>query len=133
MMCGDPGVVRRTPATCLPVPDEVAERLRAGAPVPETTRNITSADGTKTYCVRCFVWRDNTLGGRGRAHHCRVCQRCCVNFDHHCGIFGRCIAGDGARTGNLRYFFTIIIMGYAGFFTTLAVSITGLAFRFAER
>ena len=36
-----------------------------------------------------------------------------------------------ARTGNLRYFFTIIIMGYAGFFTMLATCVAGLAFRWA--
>ena len=131
MMLGDAGVVRRTPETCLPVPPEVAERLRAGAPVPETLRNINSDDGTRTYCVRCFVWRPAGLQGRGRPHHCRVCQRCVLHFDHHCGVYGRCIAGDGVRNGNLRYFFTIIIMGYAGFFTMLATCVAGLAFRWA--
>ena len=131
MMLGDAGVVRRTPETCLPVPPEVAERLRAGAPVPETLRNINSDDGTRTYCVRCFVWRPAGLQGRGRPHHCRVCQRCVLHFDHHCGVYGRCIAGDGVRNGNLRYFFTIIVMGYAGFFTMLATCVAGLAFRWA--
>ena len=81
-----PTNVINTPETCLPVPPEVAERLRAGAPVPETLRNINSDDGTRTYCVRCFVWRPAGLQGRGRPHHCRVCQRCVLHFDHHLSL-----------------------------------------------
>ena len=95
IMWADPGTVRRSEATCFPVPDAVAEKLRRGESL-ATIGNITR-DG-RTYCVRCLVWRPND-GGRsgGRAgssltHHCQTCNRCVTEFDHHCG----CTSGSGA-------------------------------------
>ena len=62
LMWGDPGVVRRTRATCLPVPPEVLEKL-AGIEHPQPLagmRNI--QDRGRTYCVRCCLWRDAPPG-----------------------------------------------------------------------
>ena len=138
LMLGDPGVVRRSRGTCLPVPPEVVERLNAnfvssGGDHPNPLgglRNI--SDGDRTYCVRCCVWRQGMArNGRGLqllgassqtavlVHHCSICQRCVRNFDHHCGVFGRCIAGT-ATTGNMPAFVLLISMAYAGFFTCVA-------------
>lgn len=123
----DPGEVRRSPGTALPLPTEVLEKLRAGESLATLTENI--KEGGRIYCVRCLVWRDG--GGRpkgslaervcdlrmctqGRTeHHCSICQRCVINFDHHCSVFGRCIAGRGLG-GTMGYFKLLLGAGYVG-------------------
>ena len=142
LICGDPGVVRRTEESCFPLPDYLKHqyrmnRVELGQPLGEVGagRNIEDKDHG-TYCVRCMVWRD-PAGGKAdifsswltqhgcafccdyppkRAHHCRTCQRCVLDFDHHCGIFGRCIAGRGFA-GNMGYFKVIITTGSWGSLT----------------
>ena len=117
VLFGDAGVIERSEETCLPIPPVVAERLAAGESLDGLANPV---DDTGSYCVRCCVWR---RPGRGRAHHCSTCQRCVVTFDHHCGVFGRCIAGSGFR-GNMGYFKTILLMAAAGFFTCI-ITIAG--------
>ena len=130
IMWADPGTVRRSEATCFPVPDAVAEKLRRGESL-ATIGNITR-DG-RTYCVRCLVWRPND-GGRsgGRAgssltHHCQTCNRCVTEFDHHCGVFGRCIAGKCEFRGNMWAFRLILVMAASGAITCGAAVLSSFA------
>lgn len=123
LMFGDPGVIRRSTESVLPMPDVISERLAdayssPGGQAPEALRNLTHGlrniqTDERTYCVRCLLWRDNEgpTGGltalrqqcgtlpKGprptHIHHCSTCNRCVRHFDHHCGVFGRCIAGRG--------------------------------------
>lgn len=144
LLLGDPGVVRRSPQACLPMPAEVAARLAAAAPqrdeVCEMSGMSNIRDGDRSYCVRCFLWRDHAepAGNACDAacaecgdeapgvcvHHCSTCQRCVKHFDHHCGVFGRCIAGKGLE-GNYKWFMLIILMAPAGAVTAVAAVIIG--------
>ena len=136
VVCGDPGIVIRERATCLPLPTVVSERLRAGDSL-DGLDNLTdrSADEgpPSTYCVRCCVWRPPPVSTASRAsgrfaqwlwlnypkhagrwpcvgarapHHCSVCQHCVVDFDHHCGVLGTCVAG-----GNMPFFIALVTVG----------------------
>ena len=121
---GDPGTIKRTPATTRPMPRRVADALRryptADAVVGCGNNVVDPVLGS--YCVRCCVWRPP----RSKAHHCSQCQRCVVDFDHHCGFYGRCIAG-GRTSGNVPFFFAIIATGYAALFSTLVFLILALS------
>ena len=137
ILYGDPGVVPRTEATCFPIPEEVQRRINDGGQSLDSLSNI--IDGNRSYCVRCLVWRSRpdpsgssllleTTCRRAKPHHCRICNRCVMYFDHHCGVFGRCIAGRGIH-GNMKYFVTIIGIGYTAFFLAALVAVAGLVNR----
>ena len=53
-----------------------------------------------TPCKVCGVQRP------AGAHHCRTCDICTVDFDHHCGVLGRCIA-----EGNRKAFIGLLATG----------------------
>lgn len=60
-------------------------------------------------CQRC------ALAGRGgggggerrpvRSHHCRVCDRCVLKFDHHCAVLGTCIG----ENNHLRFWIMLSV------------------------
>ena len=79
LMFDDSAVIKRSKLTCAPTPPSVKTWLQL-AESSKGRKNITGDDG-RVYCVRCHVWRPRD----SRAHHCATCQRCVVDFDHHCG------------------------------------------------
>ena len=114
----DPCTIARTPETCLPLPPIVATSLHDGTLDDLRDFNILDEPSGRVFCVRCLVWRPAGAKGtsKRRTHHCRICQRCSVDFDHHCVLFGRCIAGDGCG-GNMGFFKLILLCMVAGFVT----------------
>ena len=67
LMCGDPGVVKRTPQTIAPMPDHVRIRLErdpTGKQLASRSSGPNLSDPQLgTYCVRCLLWR-NPRGGQ---------------------------------------------------------------------
>lgn len=139
LLFGDPGVIRRSLHSTFPLPQEISERLAAGSPL---TGLDNIRDGTRTFCVRCLVWRDEAPPSipscstarlvsckKSRPHHCSTCQRCVAAFDHHCGVFGRCIAGRGLG-GNMGFFCGIIAAGWLGVPVAIAIVAVAASFHF---
>jgi len=121
------------------LPDEIAKSLSAGTPLPG--ENVVDAQG-RVFCVRCMLWRPDAPAatphvhagadgcgqcsgnsGGTSVHHCSVCQRCVVDFSHHCVFFQRCFGGRGLR-GNLKYLVLIKVAGVAAVVTVLAAVMT---------
>lgn len=121
VMWADPGVIRRSPKTCFPLPPEVRQAIKAGVPVDERLQLRNISDGRRSYCVRCLVWREDE-----ECHHCSTCGRCVREFDHHCGVMGRCIAGDGFG-GNMGFFKMLLSMAGAAIVTCIAFSLLASA------
>ena len=42
-------------------------------------------DEERIFCMVCSVYRLRTT------KHCVFCNRCIQKYDHHCGVFGKCI------------------------------------------
>ncbi|CAE7617302.1 CGT1 [Symbiodinium sp. CCMP2592] len=99
---GDTGEIRRSEASCYPIPDRARAMILLGSSKTEDCPNIGGLDG-QSYCTRCCVWRPEG------SHHCRTCQRCVTGFDHHCSFFGRCITRQ-----NMCSFRTIIGLFFVG-------------------
>ena len=154
LMTSDPGIVHRTPETCFPIPlpaqvwvesyvkrrkegkepkadydDDSILSLRPTELYLVSPEDVCSGD---SYCVRCLVWRRNMDGetNYSKYFHCNTCQRCVRNFDHHCSVFGRCIAGGGSSKGNILYFWALIASGSLGFMVTAVALIWSLCVRY---
>ncbi|AFM98841.1 hypothetical protein EHEL_081410 [Encephalitozoon hellem ATCC 50504] len=54
---------------------------------------INGTEYQEKYCLECNLFRVNGMS------HCRECNRCVLEMDHHCMWFGNCIGRN-----NIRYF-----------------------------
>ena len=64
-------------------------------------------------CAVCGVQRPKG------SHHCRTCDLCTCDFDHHCGILGVCIA-----RGNHAAFIRLLLSGGASLLFVAACGAT---------
>ena len=46
------------------------------------------------YCKICDVFKNEL---KGKVYHCSDCGVCIENWDHHCDIFGKCIAENNCN------------------------------------
>jgi hypothetical protein len=66
----------------------------------ENTKKITPRIFTERKCSTCNIFRPP------KASHCRTCDNCVMDFDHHCDFVSNCI---GKR--NHKYFYLFLLFG----------------------
>lgn len=71
---------------------------------------VKEAEGDYRYCFACHLYKPDL------AYHCRICQQCVYNFDHHCPYVNKCIGRN-----NYRPFITFLL------YATLASGLNGVA------
>ena len=148
ILYADPCVVKRSEETCNPLPLVVESWLLSGGENTTTTpyrprgleRYVQGSD-RRIYCTKCLLWRSAKKGISN--FHCAICQRCCAYHDHHCNVFGRCIAGNprfwekgngnSSGSGNLLYFYGILLVGALAFFTTFSASLYAFSIRYGTK
>ena len=134
ILYADSAVIHRSLETCNPLPKAVESWVvsEPTAPRPKGLDPYLRGADKRLYCTKCLVWRKPGVPN----YHCPICQRCCANHDHHCNVFGRCIAGTrkfwkpNSNRGNLVYFYGILTTGGWAFFTVFAAFLYAFSIRY---
>ena len=70
---------------------------------------IKDTDYLLPYCETCQIVRPL------RVFHCRICDKCIIRHDHHCGFVNNCIGKDN----HLKFFIFIIFAGLHSLFVSI--------------
>jgi len=102
----DPGVIPRGPNMTDPPPD----------PLPKQVVTINGRPVQMRWCTTCNILRPP------RASHCSDCDRCVLNFDHHCPWVGNCVGKRNYRFFILFLLSTTFLIAYFFCFSVLRIA-----------
>ena len=71
-----------------------------------------SPNQNKVYCKEC----DFNYPYHKNLKHCSTCKVCVIGIDHHCGVFGKCIARN-----NICCFFSFIVLTFVSIFSSMGI------------
>ena len=80
-------------------PQPFSEQSVSPIESPEYKRSVLGSMDPNLLFRTCFVCQGEPLKPP-RAHHCKICDRCCMKMDHHCYWLGNCIG-----LNNQKFFF----------------------------
>ncbi|KAF8910477.1 DHHC palmitoyltransferase-domain-containing protein [Gymnopilus junonius] len=89
-----------------------------------TSRGVKITPALSTKCLKCKITRPE------RAHHCRICNKCVLKYDHHCPVswINQCVGLHNER--HFVMFMAYLVLssfcfcatGYERFFRSLGVN-----------
>jgi hypothetical protein len=77
-----------------------------------------SKKGNKVYCREC----DFSYPYHKKLKHCYTCNVCIIGIDHHCGVFGKCIARN-----NIVCFYGFIVLTFVSIFSSMGILVYTLS------
>ena len=77
-----------------------------------------SKKGNKVYCREC----DFSYPYHKKLKHCYTCNVCIIGIDHHCGVFGKCIARN-----NIVCFYGFIVLTFVPIFSSMGILVYTLS------
>ncbi|KEG10927.1 DHHC-type zinc finger family protein [Trypanosoma grayi] len=87
-------------------------------PDPERQPQIVIVNGKEVLCKVCPTCH---IVRPPRSTHCRFCDYCVEEFDHHCGVLGSCVAKRTFRFFAGFFIFTSVLVFYVGIRSVLAL------------
>ena len=77
-----------------------------------------SKNQNKFYCRVC----DFSYPFHKKLKHCSSCNICVIGIDHHCGVFGKCIARN-----NIICFYAFIVLTFISILASMGILLYSLA------